>query len=144
MHIDSLIQWQWGRGEGERFLQSIFGVGGSFFQRKNSERGVRNEISASLPRRLPPCSSEVPWIWDSRWLSNRRFPHPDLPPPPGACFAPHWIGQLRRGPGPKTAEDSPSPQGRAPGRGDRKCGPSNRPVSKSMFICVHPWFDHAV
>ena len=30
-------------------------------------------------------------------------------------FCAHWTGRLRRGLGPKTAEDSPSPQGRGPG-----------------------------
>src|SRR2546422_4317236 len=50
MHIDSLIQWQWGRGEGERFLQNpIFGVGGS----------------GSIPRsalRTPHLKSEPPHV----------------------------------------------------------------------------------
>jgi len=32
-----------------------------------------------------------------------------------ACLCAHWIGKLRRGHGPNTAEDSPSPQGRGPG-----------------------------
>jgi hypothetical protein len=48
-------------------------------------------------------------------------PHPDpLPQGEGTAaarrvFCAHWLGQLRRGLGPETADDSPSPQGRGPG-----------------------------
>src|SRR5206468_6276729 len=45
---------------------------------------------------------------------------------------------------PEDGEDSPSPQGERAGVRGKKMWLSSRPMFKSMFIRVHPWFNSAV
>src|SRR6266568_1988259 len=87
-------------------------------------RGRQTEGGSPLDKR---CSVAV----ESPFPLTLTLPRGEGTVTAGSMFSAHWFGKLRRGYGRKMADDSPSPQGRGPGRGERKCGLSNGPISYS-------------